>query len=706
MSSEPIRVRQRWNSLQAYIVTAPLVVIGALWLIDQAPALRNLELLQRLEHLSVDLRFRGRAPFDPPASPGLFLAGIDESSIERFGRWPWDRAIHGDLCTLLAAAEVKVLAFDLFFPEPGPSAEDDAYFGEAAATLTSFVSGASAESGLPDGFTNPPGVTQPIKRVFGDPSHVLTTRGALTPIEPLASRTHFGFVNAPPTTLDGVRRTLPLVIRVGDALYPNLTLQTLMRYWNVPESQVEVRLGDKIILHLGQRNIEIPITQRGELWLNYRNINSFKIIGYDDLTSALGAHFVHNEPMASEIADVRGSIVVVGQVADGLTDLGPNPLQKIAPLVLTHLNGINSILMSDYLSVIDFWQWAVLVWLGVAWLSLFLLRRRATRATILWPLFVVVAYVALAYALFAFQSISLPIALPVLGYIATNAGAIVFRWIEEQRNRRRVSEQLRKEAAARDLLEKELQIAHEIQASMLPREFFPERTEFDLYARMQPAKSVGGDLYDFFFVGEESLFFVIGDVAGKGVPAALFMTMALSNFRANATSGADPAAILARSNNTLAMQNRSCTFVTTFCGILNTRTGHVCYANGGHNPPVFFDGQGNVRFLEQEGIALGPMEDMPYCARELQLAPGEGLVLYTDGVTEAFNTQDDMYEESRLADAAKRFSPGADSETFTKNLWDDLAKFTNGAPQADDITILTLRYTPGRRTPSPDITEG
>ncbi len=336
---------------------------------------------------------------------------------------------------------------------------------------------------------------------------------------------------------------------------------------------------------------------------------------------------MEDKPLAPELADIRDKIVVVGQVAVGMTDLGPNPLEKVAPLVQVHLNVLNSILTGDYLNLVPLWPWPALGWIVIAWAFLFLVRGKTTISSVVWPILTVAAYTALTFALFVAHSISLPLALPVLGFLAVGTGAITVRWVEEQANRRRASARLEQEKAARELLEKELQIAHDIQVSMLPKEFFSERTQFDIYARMKPAKSVGGDLYNFFFIDDKHLFFVIGDVGGKGVPAALFMTMALSIFRANAVTGIQPGDILARSNNTLAMQNNSCTFVTTFCGLLNTETGHVAYANGGHNPPIVFDGRGGFRFLEQEGVALGALEDMPYTSRELTLAVGEGLLL-------------------------------------------------------------------------------
>lgn len=153
-------------------------------------------------------------------------------------------------------------------------------------------------------------------------------------------------------------------------------------------------------------------------------------------------------------------------------------------------------------------------------------------------------------------------------------------------------------AREKQRIESDLKAATEIQTSMLPRRFppFPGRTDVDVYAVMEPAKEVGGDLYDFVFIDENRLFFTVGDVSGKGIPAALFMATAKTLMRGFALNGLSPAQILHSSNNYLADENDTCMFITVFCGILDCRTGVVTYANGGHNPPVVIRRDGNSSF--------------------------------------------------------------------------------------------------------------
>ena len=254
-------------------------------------------------------------------------------------------------------------------------------------------------------------------------------------------------------------------------------------------------------------------------------------------------------------------------------------------------------------------------------------------------------------------------------------------------------EHLKETTAAKERIESELKIAHEIQMSMVPKIFppFPNRSEFDIFATLVPAKEVGGDLYDFFFIDGDHLCFAIGDVSGKGVPAALFMAVTKTLFKATASDGGTPAEILARLNAEICRDNESCMFVTFFCGILNIRTGQVDYSNGGHNLPYYLH-RGGARPLENfGGRALGLVEQSPYASGRMVIEPGEALLLYTDGVTEAMDLSETLYSDQRLAQflASNR---GSSPRQIIGDLVSDVRHFAGEAPQSDDITVLALRY--------------
>jgi phosphoserine phosphatase RsbU/P len=252
---------------------------------------------------------------------------------------------------------------------------------------------------------------------------------------------------------------------------------------------------------------------------------------------------------------------------------------------------------------------------------------------------------------------------------------------------------LKETTAAKERIESELKIAHEIQMSMVPKIFppFPDRSEFDIFATLAPAKEVGGDFYDFFFIDEDHLCFAVGDVSGKGVPASLFMAVTKTLFKATAGNSGTPGEILARLNSEICRDNESCMFVTLFCGILNIRTGQVDYSNGGHNLPYYLHQRG-VSLLENlGGRALGVVKQSLYASGRMVLGPGEALLLYTDGVTEAMDSRDRLYSDQRLAEflASNR---GSSPRQIVGDLVGDVRSFAGAAPQSDDITALALRY--------------
>jgi phosphoserine phosphatase RsbU/P len=242
-------------------------------------------------------------------------------------------------------------------------------------------------------------------------------------------------------------------------------------------------------------------------------------------------------------------------------------------------------------------------------------------------------------------------------------------------------------------MEEALKLAHDIQMSMLPKIFppFPERHEFDIFAAIAPAKEVGGDLYDFFFLDDDHLCFAVGDVSGKGVPASLFMAVTKTLFRATASIGGTPGEILARLNAEICRDNESCMFVTVFCGILNIRTGQVDYSNGGHNLPYYLHQRGVSPLESLGGRALGLVKQSPYASGRMVLGPGEALLLYTDGVTEAMDSRERLYSDQRLAEflASNR---GSAPRQIIGDLIGDVRQFAGGAPQSDDITVLALLY--------------
>ncbi len=257
--------------------------------------------------------------------------------------------------------------------------------------------------------------------------------------------------------------------------------------------------------------------------------------------------------------------------------------------------------------------------------------------------------------------------------------------------------ELTEATAAKQKIESELNIAHDIQMSMLPKVFppFPDRREFDIYAFIETERQVGGDLYDFYFIDKDRLCFVIGDVVGKGISAALFMAMATTLFKATAAKGIEANAILAHVDAELKKNNNEDMFLTAFLGILDTRTGEVVYANGGHNPPFIIRKNGETVFVEEiEGKVIGAYEGMDFKTGRFTLGPGEALFMYTDGVTEARDAKGGFFSEDRLMKELED-SRGQPVKETVFAVSRAIKEFSRGAPRSDDITMMVLKFNGG-----------
>lgn len=243
-------------------------------------------------------------------------------------------------------------------------------------------------------------------------------------------------------------------------------------------------------------------------------------------------------------------------------------------------------------------------------------------------------------------------------------------------------------------MEEELAAAQALQAAILPHNF-PRRPSHECLASMVPARQLGGDFYDFFMIDGHRLGVMIADVSGKGVSAAFFMAISRTVLQSLAKEGMPAGACLQQANDLLCQTNPMQLFVTVFYGILDTRTGTFEYANGGHNPPCWMRADGTLELLPStDGVALGVMDGLPYESRTLQLAPGDTVFLYTDGISEAMDPEGNEFTEARLLDCLRRARHGS-IEAILHEVSEAVRHFAAGAPQSDDMTCLILRYLGG-----------
>ncbi len=257
--------------------------------------------------------------------------------------------------------------------------------------------------------------------------------------------------------------------------------------------------------------------------------------------------------------------------------------------------------------------------------------------------------------------------------------------------------------ANQERIETELSLATKIQADMLPNVFpaFPDRCDFDIYASMTPAKEVGGDFYDFFLVDDDHLALVMADVSGKGVPAALFMMMAMIMIRNQALSGKSPEDVLVSVNDQICRNNREQLFVTVWLGILELSTGKLIASNAGHEKPIIKHADGDYEMImDKHGLVVGAMGGIRYRSYELQLYPGSRLFLYTDGLMEAADESEGIFGSERALETLNR-AKDASPQALLEYVKSEVKRFEGSAPRFDDLTLLCLEYN-GQAKPDGD----
>lgn len=415
------------------------------WLVMRVP------FIEKAEWQTLDWRTALRAHYQQPPDPRLALVLFDDHSEEGLGAWPVDRAVHAQLMQLLALAKPATIAWDIIFQGPGRSEEGDALLAEIARLLqaeigTRVVSAAHTTSEPVPGDSGATGPTLPIGHIDGDRSRLSGDANAILPYNALRANTVHGYAECPPEN-DGVRRAMPVLVRVGDAVYPSFGLQTLLSYFKVPASAVRARPGASVEFEAQGRTWRIPIDQEGRCWVNYRydkNPQFDRLKGAYDLPTYSYANLRNRiilrlveEKKEVALPELDGKILLVGLVVEGKADAGATPLSGYSPLTLLHANFCDNVLRQD--PVRRWPDWAVcgcLALLGCGGAGL-LGRRRA------WWLgagsvLALAAYLELACFVWIRWSLWLPVVAPSLGLAGASFFVATLRLIEEQRAKDRI----------------------------------------------------------------------------------------------------------------------------------------------------------------------------------------------------------------------------------------------------------------------------
>jgi serine phosphatase RsbU (regulator of sigma subunit) len=542
-------------------------------------------------------------------------------------------------------------------------------------------------AGLESGPGSPAGLgLAPVRAFGGDPApFVRRFAGALRSMDEIdAAAAGRGFISVDPER--GVVRRMPLLASLGGTLAPVLGVEMLRVAASAPA--LAVRVGARGLEALAVGDLVVPTEPDGRVWLHYSRHDPARFVSAAD---------VLNGRVAPD--RFEGRLVLIGATALGLSDYQATPVADRMAGVEIHAQFLEAVVDGTLLSRPALARWlelGLLIAGGFALvLAVPLLRARTSLALVL---FLVAAILAAGFALYLWRGILLDAATPALALTAlfTVMLAVTLTEAESQRRALRRQVQLQREAAAR--LAGELEAARRIQMGTLPRPAaaFPGETRFDLYAMLEPAREVGGDLYDFFFLDADHLFFMIGDVSGKGLPGSLFMAISKALYKSTALRRHGQVAVMMREADAeISRDNTEGLFVTVLAGILDARTGELEYCSAGHEPPRLLPRGG--RALQSLGEGGGPplcaVDGFPYAPATRRLEPGDTLCLITDGITEAAGPDGHLYGRERLEALLGRLGGAASAAEVGEAIRRDVTDFAGGTEPSDDMAVLVLRYT-------------
>jgi adenylate cyclase len=641
-----------------------------------------------------------------PRQLPVVIVAIDEESLREYGQWPWPRTWLARIVGTVAAARPAAIGINILMPESdrlSPTRLPDLVAGMDAdmaqrlsrlpgndAVLAAAIRGRPVVLGIAGlegrGREAATAVRHaPVRSTGGDPAPFLRRfEGALRSVDEIdgAGGGH-GL-----TSVDlerGVVRRVPLLARVGDGLVPGFGLEMLRVGEGGPPISVRVSAAGVEAVAVGA--FVAPSEPDGSAWIHYTRHDPDRFVSAADVLAA-----------QTDASLFQGRLVLIGVTALGLSDHLATPVGDPMSGVEIHAQFIENLVEGSLLSRPWFVRWIEIGWLLVGGLLLIVLvPRLPARGSLGLLTALVAAMVGLGLLLYLRLSVLLDAATPSVALATLFSMMLVLTLTEAQTQRRALRRQVevQREAAAR--LAGELEAARRIQMGTLPRPAaaFPGETRFDLYAMLEPAREVGGDLYDFFLLDPDHLFFLIGDVSGKGLPGSLFMAISKALYKSTALRRHGQIAVMMREADAeISRDNAEGLFVTVLAGILDARTGELEYCSAGHEPPLLLPRGG--RALERLGQGGGPplcaVDGFPYVPGSRRLEPGDTLCLITDGVTEAAGPAGQLYGRERLEALLAPLGDGTSAADIGEAIRRDVVAFTGGTEPSDDMAVLVLRY--------------
>jgi CHASE2 domain-containing sensor protein len=621
------------------------------------------------------------APRERKSAP-VIIVEIDEVALARHGQWPWPRTLVAELIGKISERGPAAIGLDILFPEPDRFSPAEVSRlvplpGELAARLGDLPSNDArlaqtmygrnvvlAVAGLEEA---PASGAPPLREYSRQLASV-----------PEIHRAAAGYGLISVDVPERLVRRVPLVARIGDLPVPALALEL----WRVGSGSRQFALSDAPhgLLTVEFADAAVPVQRDGTMWLRYSAHDPARFVSAADVLA---------DKVKPDL--LKDKLVLLGVTGLGLLDYKATPLGEQVPGVELHAQLIEQIFDGTYL-VRPVWAlWVELALLaGGAALLIGLVPAARVRVSV-GTLAVLLALCAAA-AFWSFtRGVLVDAAWPALGLAGAFGVLLAATLSEADRQRREL-----REAAARAA--GELEAARRIQMGLLPdTRLFERAPRFTVRAVVQPARTVGGDFYDGFWLDEVRFFFMVGDVSDKGMPAALFMALCKATIKAAAISaGGEPAVALRHAAEEIRRDNPETFFVTVFAGLLHLDSGKLVYCNAGHEPPYRRHLHGLARLPAAVRPPVGVPEDFPFESDTLQLEAGDWLCALTDGVTEAMNADGELYGAARLAKLLGELPPQAGPAEVNAAVLADVKQFVGEAAASDDLTLLTLRLASAR----------
>ena len=695
----PVVIRSGRIRVAGAIVLAALAVLNAL----------ELSWTERLRAALFDA-YQIAAPRDVRTMPVTIVA-IDQKSLSARGQWPWPRTLLAELVDAIAEARPAAVGIDILMPETDALSPErllsrpgkpDAALANALAdrpsndmVLARALVGARAVlvvAGTPEATGMPlraapvsvrASATQPKPATTVAPN-VVQYAGALTSIDVLdRAAAGWGLISVDPDR--GVIRRIPLVASVDGTLVPALAIEMLrvaigapaLRLWVAGSTVESIAIGDLVV----------PTEPDGAVRIHYSPHEAARFVSAIDVLDR-----------KVDPSRLQRKLVLIGLTGLGLLDFQSTPSGERMPGSEIHAQLIENIYDQTLLrrptwapgleAALMLILGTVLVWATPRW--------KPHHAALLMVACVVLP-AAIAFAAYRTQRLLFDTATPALLLLLLFGVLLVLTLADATRQKKSLLRlvQAQREQSAR--IAGELEAARRIQIATLPRADVLRGDErIDIGATMVPARETGGDLYDFFRLEERRLFFLVGDVAGKGLSASIFMAVSKALYKSATlrTPGADMGELMSVANTEVSRDNPEMLFVTAFAGILDLDTGELAYCNAGHENPYLVDPTGNAvrRIQDGDGPPLCTVDDYAYRGAHCRMRRGELLCVITDGVTEALDPRASLFGDSRVQQKLRSLSAAATAQSIVDALRAEVEAFAAGAEPADDLTILALRW--------------